>query len=124
MKKKKENAVDVRKCDLPLTALRKIRDVARDATLKERRRLDLIVREAERAIQRIQHPPKMSWIQKERDSFQDRWGMSYQNAERFWYNEVVAGRKISTEMQFAIIRHARLEGAYDETGKKPKELVE
>jgi len=118
----RRKAVTTVESEMPMTALRKVLSIAEDGNLTERKRLSMIVKAVRMALKRNDKPKARTWIQREREAFLRRWGVSYAYAEHLWYTEVVAGRRISSDFQMAIVRHAQLECAWEETGERPKEI--
>jgi len=108
--------------EMPLTALRKVLAILEDGGLSERKRIEMAKSAVRNALKRNEKPKARTWIQKEREAFKRKWGMSYAAAEHLWYTEVMAGRRIKPLFQMAIVVHAMKECAWSEGSEMPEEV--
>lgn len=71
-----------------------------------------IVTCARAALKKVKKPVPVLWIEQARMNFKARVGKSYRQAERFWYRETMAGRRLSEAFMTECIRQAIREEAW------------
>lgn len=74
---------------------------------------------AEKTLRQIEALPKLSWIEIERKKFREKHGMTYAQAERFWYRESLSYRRLPPELVYDLLKQAHFERCWKEHEKRP-----